>query len=323
MRRNGCWKAGAMPQPRNKQASGAWSRPQDNKLPIAVVLVASIVVGGILVGYGISQLPGGSPPVAQEVAKQLEADQRQAAQQTEQAQVAAQASQATTIAEGQVVSADVANLKAMRSEFDDSIAALNEKAKASATASRRWDRVWADRRAAYTSRYAAVRSHNYSERQRYYASKTERANSSGRLVVVYTYRPRYWGYPAQPRKPGLMSVTVAPEIERLSALQGQVDALMSTIASQTPAAQSFGSVYQTLATAAQALGTTVGDATTVARTVVKKAARGHVIDGAKLSKVDPAALDAPFGELDRSFSDALTAYGLTPAQVATGGAGAQ
>ncbi len=300
-----------------------WSPRDNNKLLIAAVLTTSIVVGGALVGYGVSQLPGyDSRQSAEQIAKQREADQLEAQRQAEQIRAAAQASQATTIAEGQVVSVHIANANAMRTEFGNVMNSLSAKAKSSASASRAWDRAWAKRKADYASRTAAVRSHNYSERQRYYGSRTERANSAGKLVIVYTYRPRYWSNPAAPGKPAPLKVSVDPEVERLSVLKGQVDTLMTTVASLPPAAQSFGSVYQSLAAAVQALGKSVDDARGVARTlVVKKADKGRVIAASKLSKIDQGTLEAPFSDVDQSFAAALTAVGLTPAQVTTGGAG--
>ena len=223
--------------------------------PIIVgVLVGILLAGGVLVGYGVTQVRRGEQrQAALEIAKQREADQRKAQQQAEQSQAALQASQEATIAEGQLVSAQVVNLKALRDEFDSTMAAVNAKAKASSAASRSWDRIWTERLARYRSRTAAVRAHNYRERQRYYASKTERANSAGRLVVVYTYRPRYLGSPARPQKPAPLNVSVAPEIKRLAALRPQIDALRASVASQAPAARSFGSVYPVLDTTAEAL----------------------------------------------------------------------
>ena len=76
----------------------------------------------------------------------------------------------------------------MRSELSKTMAVLNKKAKSSASASREWDRRWAERKARYSRRVAAVRAHNSSERRRYAASETERANSDGELVVVRTYQ---------------------------------------------------------------------------------------------------------------------------------------
>ena len=191
----------------------------------------------------------------------------------------------TTIAEGRLVASHIAQLKAMRSELSKTMSALDKKAKSGASASRRWDRRWAERRARYRQRYAAVRAHNASERRRYAASETERANSDGELVVVRTYTPRYWAYPSSPKRPDPLKVSVATEVTRLSTLQKRIDALESTIASESPTAQSFESVYESVSTATQALGKTVGDATRVARTVVvKRGAKGRVVDASKLGE---------------------------------------
>lgn len=293
-----------------------------SKLMIAAVLTVALVAGGALFGYGITQMRQGEQrDAAAEIARQREADQRVAQQQAEQSQAAAQASQEATIAEGVLVSAHVTNLKAMRAELASTMDALKKKAKSSAAASREWDRLWEKRQASYRSRSSAVRAHNYRERQRYYAGKVERANSAGKLVIKYTYRPRYQASPARPEKPAPLSVSAAPEIKRLSVLQNQIDALWAAVGVESPAARAFGSVYPALTNTAQALRSTVGDARKMARAVVvTKGAKGKVIDAAKISKVNQAALEGPFGELDQSFSAALTAVGLTPEQVAAASA---
>ena len=320
-----------MSEPHNEEMPGnrVWPQPSNSKLLITVVLTTSIAIAAVFIGYTVSQLPGGVlPPTAQDAATQREADQRQAQQQAqqqqaEQRQASAPTSQEATIAEGRLVSAHVAKLKAMRSELSKTMVALNKKAKSSASASREWDRLWARRRARYASRYAAVRAHNYRERQRYQAGKVETANSEGKLVVKYTYRPSYWSYPARPGKPAPLRVSVASQTKRLSRLRRQIEALRSSVASEGPAAKSFGSVYPVLASTAQALEATVSDARSAAgAVVVTRGAKGRVIDASKISKVKQGALDAPFDELDRSFSDALTAVGLTPGQVAADGVGA-
>ncbi len=134
-----------------------------------------------------------------------------------------------------------------------------------------------------------------------------------------TYTPRYWAYPSSPKKPGPLKVSVASETARLSALQKRVDALESTIASESPTAQSFEPVYKALTATTQALGTTVDGATRVARTaVVKRGAKGRVVDGSRLARVKQGALDGSFAALDQSYSAALAAAGLSVEQVATG-----
>jgi len=285
----------------------------------AVELAVSVVLAAIIIGYPLSQMPGWVPGQPEQQAVQHPvAAQRQTRQQAERSQASEQGSPYSTIAEGQLVASHIAQLKAMRAELSNTMNALNKKAKSSASASRRWDRIWADRRARYRRRYAAVRAHNASERRRYAASETERANSDGKLVVVRTYTPRYWAYPSSPKKPGRLKVSVASETARLSKLQKRIDALESTIASESPTAQSFESVYKALSATAQTLGATVDGATRVARTVVvKRGAKGRVVDGSRLSKVNQGALDDPFVALERSYSDALAAAGLSAEQVAT------
>jgi len=273
-----------------------------NRLFIAVVLTTAVVVGGTLAAY------------QHQVRQQAERIEREWA--AEQTKASAQADKAATVAEGRTVLAHIDNLKAMRSELSKTMDALNKKAKSSASASRSWDRTWAERKSRYRQRYAAVRAHNDSERRRYAASETERANADGELVVVRTYTPRYLAYPSRPKKPGPLEVSVASEIARLSKLRERIDALESTIASESPDAQSFGSVYEALSAATQALRATAGDATSAARAaVVKRGAKGRVLDASRLSKVNQSALDDPFAALEESYSDALAKAGLSAEQV--------
>ena len=79
-----------------------------------------------------------------------------------------------------------------------------------------------------------------------------------------------------------------------------------------------------MSAATQALGRTTGDATRAARTaVVKRGARGGVVDTSKLSKLNQDVLDDPFAALDRSYSDALASAGLSEGPVTTGAVDAQ
>jgi len=308
---------------RSRHAPGGVLRPTGNhrnrNLLIVVALTAALVGGGTLVGYGISQLRGAKQRQAvEEAAKQREADLQQIQQQLAAQDLASkETTQPTAIPEGQLVSAHIATLQAMHSELDSTMSALKAKAKSSASAAHAWNQEWDRRRASYSSRYSDVSAHNARERQRYLASKVEVAKN-GQLVVRYTYHPSYSGYPAKPRKPTPLSYSVDSEKKRLSVLESQINALVSSLASEATSATSFASVYKALDSTARALGATVGDASDMTRTVIVKKAKGRIIDASKISAVNLAALDAPFAELDRSFSAALTLLGLTPAQLASG-----
>jgi hypothetical protein len=293
------------------------------KLLIALGLATAVVAGGVLVGYGISQLRhGGQQQAAQELAKQAEADRLQAAQlqaaEASQAAASQESSQQAAIPEGKIVSAHIASLKAIRSELDSTLAALKAKARSSASASDAWDRTWASRQTSYSRRRAAVASHNASERRRFLGSKAE-VSKNGQLVVRYTYHPRYLGSPGQPRKPGPLNVTLDSEKKRLSALQNRIGALTSAIGSEATSAAAFASVYPVLDSTAKSLGTTVSSVRRMTgAAVVTKGAKGKVIDESKISAVSLAALDASLAELDQAFASAIAAAGLTPDQVATG-----
>jgi len=303
----------------------AWSRPRTNKRLIAAELAVCLVLSGAFIGYVLWDLPvGGQSEAAPPAPVRATPDSEVSPARAEQDPAAALASREATITEAQVVSAHIATLTAMRSEFSSTLGALKKKAKSSASASRRWDRRWADRQASYRARVAAVRAHNARERQRYQAGMKETANSEGELVIKYTYRPRYQSYPARPRKPAALKVSVRSEAARLSKLRGRIDDLMGDIESEGSSAQSFGPVYQALANATKALGATVDGASRAARAaVVSKGAKGRIINASRISKVSKTALDAPFSELERSYSDTLTTLGLTAEQVAADSADTQ
>lgn len=289
----------------------------NDRLFIVVVLGLFMVVGGVLAAYEHNMDRQAERMQAEWADEQILAER--AAERTQ-----AQASQEAMIAEGQLVSAHIAELKEIRSEFGKTMDSLRDKAKSSASASRQWDRLWAKRRARYTSRYEVVTAHNSRERQLDQAGYAETANSAGTLVVRDTYTPQYWEYPASPEEPAPLKVSVNSEIRRLTTLQKRVGALRSSVASETRAARFFGPVYEVLADTAQAFEAMVDDANALPRkVVVTKAAKGQVINASRILKVDEPALDAPFAELDLSFSDALTAVGLSPEDVAAEGADAQ
>ncbi len=287
------------------------------KLLISAALTAALVASAAVAGYGISQSRKSEQRrIAQELADQREAEQSEARRreadqrEAERRQAAAQARQEATVAEGRLISAHVADLKAMRAELRSTIDSMRRRAKSSASASREWDRIWARRRASYASRYSAVRAHNARERQ------LEAESSSGELVIKHTYIPTYWSYPARPKSPAPLRVSVGSEIKRLSKLQGRVGALRSSIVSESPKTRSFGSVYRVLEKTTQALEAAVGDASNAARrVVVSKGAKGQVIDESRIRRVDESSLDASFDELDPLFTDALMAVGLGPEDV--------
>ena len=314
---------------RAKHAPGTRVRARRNEprfLLIVFSLAAALLVGGTLIGYGVTHLGSGARRTAPDTQAAQEASQQQAA--LEESQQAAQeasqqasqaASQQAGIAEGSIVSARIASLKTMNAELDSIMAALNAKAKASASASKERDRKWAARQDAYSSAYASVSAHNASERRRYLASKTEVARN-GELVVTYTYHPSYRSYPSRPSKPAALKASVDAEKTRLTALQTQIDALVTSIGSEAASATSFAPVYPVLDDAAKALKATVTDASRMAsRVVVTKKSKGQVIDASKIAAVKLSVLDAPFAQLDRSFVDTLTSLGLTADQVSASG----
>jgi type II secretory pathway pseudopilin PulG len=299
------------------------------RVALAVALVL-VVVAGSLVGYGVIQGRAARQRQAAAVlAKQLEADKQSqarldaqrkadAASVAAQAQASKEASQQATIADGKFASAQIVALKAARTELTNVIDALKKKATSSASASRAWDSSWNSRQASYASRRSAVLAHNASERSRYLGSRVE-TSSKGRLVIKYSYHPSYQAVPGGPSRPAPLSVSVSSERARLSALQKRIGSLRSTIASHTPTGPSFTAIYPVLDSTAKSLAATVGSASSMAGSlVVSSGSKGHVIAASKISSVKLSALDAPFGALDSAFSSAVTAAGLTPAQVAGG-----
>jgi hypothetical protein len=238
------------------------------------------------------------------------------------AEIAERRARQAALAEAATVTARIAELKSLREALGDTIGGLKKRARASAAASRRWDRTWAERQASYASRYAAVQAHNRSERARYEAGMVETADSSGRLVVRPTYTPTYWSYPDRPTQPGPLRVSVAPEVERLTRLKERVDKLRSVVASEGEAAQAFEPVYPLLEDASRALESAINGRTRKVRAVVvTRGAKGQVIDAARIPTVSKSALDGPFIAVDRAFAQALADAGLSPDDVNGTGAG--